>query len=254
MAGYKINGYDLQSALGIIIDQDRATADSFEGPSGTMPVFSKDWGNGFIEFDLAAPAYIKPKVLTLKGTLTANSLEEYYSTKSIISGLLHQNYVTLTQIESSYKVNARLKDGDLAWHRLTNLDSSKILASFTWQFDEVKQDVPFKDDDGSANANVHYGPSPTVPVTSADVLALPSHQSISSDTFTLNTGTAYTNFTFAIPVSRAVVSVTDLEEGVTLNYTYSPITVDGQSYKLYTLSQNVTYLTNHSHKIIFQNV
>ncbi|AMR34129.1 hypothetical protein A0256_23105 [Mucilaginibacter sp. PAMC 26640] len=248
MAGYKINGYDLQSALGIIIDQDRATADSFEGPSGTMPVFSKDWGNGVVEYDLTTNPAIKPRVFTIKGTLVASSLTEYYANTSLIASLLHQNYVTLTQIESGIKVNARVKDGDIVWHRLTNLDNDKILASFTWQFDEVKQSVPFK---GDAYL-IYFGLVSTVPTTSEQVTALSSQDS-SNPIININTGTTLATFVFAIPAYINVLSIVDQTISASLNYTPASLTVNGKSYVIYSLSQYTPYLVNHIHKITLQN-
>jgi hypothetical protein len=144
MASYKINGYNLGLAFGMIPDQDKTTADSFESMPDVLPGYSYDWGDGIIEYDLTSPVIYKPRVFTIKGTLVADSLENYTATKMAISSVLYENYVTLEQVETELKYNARLRPGGMSWHRLTNLDS-KIVVAVQFQFDEVKQSVPYKD-------------------------------------------------------------------------------------------------------------
>jgi hypothetical protein len=145
MASYKINGYDLLLAFGIIPDQDKTTASSFEGPADPVPLFSRDWGNGIIEYNLV-PRDTQPKVFTIKGTLIADSIEDYKATKMAIESVIYQDYVTIEEVELGDKYNALLKQ-DIEWKRITNLTADKICVSVQFQFDEVKQDVPFKDDD-----------------------------------------------------------------------------------------------------------
>jgi hypothetical protein len=149
MATYKINGYNLELAFGIHPDQDKSTADSFESLPDVVPGFSRDWGDGVIEYDLAAPIVLKPRVFYIKGTLVANSLDEYQATRMAITTVLYENYVTLEQVESNSKFNAKLRPGGMLWHRLTTLNG-KIAVAVQFQFDEVKQNVPFKDN-GSEN-------------------------------------------------------------------------------------------------------
>lgn len=146
MASYKINGYDLYLAFGLLPDQDRSTANSFESTPDVVPVFSHDWGNGIIEYDLLSPTYLKPKVFVLKATFLTESLEEYKLTKLAIESVIYQNYVTIEEIELEEKYNAKLRPGSVSWNRLTNFVSYKILVAVQFQFDEVKQNVPFKDD------------------------------------------------------------------------------------------------------------
>jgi hypothetical protein len=147
MASYKINGYDLLLAFGIIPDQDKATASSFEGPADPVPLFSHDWGNGIIEYNLV-PRDTQPKVFMIKGTLVADSIDEYMATTMAIESVIYQDYVTLEEVELDIKANAILRAG-IEWKRITNLTSDKILVSVQLQFDEVKQDVPYKDDGGN---------------------------------------------------------------------------------------------------------
>lgn len=143
MADYKVNGYDLVSAFGIIPDADFTTADSFEKPADPVEVFSHTWEDGVVEYDLLAPSRVKPRLFTIKGTLLADSLSEYLATKAGIESVFNQNYVTLEQIDTGEKANAKLKGGG-NWHRITNLSSSKIAVQVQFQFDEVLQDMPYK--------------------------------------------------------------------------------------------------------------
>ena len=144
MADYKVNGYDLVSAFGIIPDADYTTADSFEKPADPVEVFSHTWEDGVVEYDLQAPVQLKPRLFTIKGTLIAATLADYAAIKLALNSILFENYVTLEMVDLGIKANAKLKGG-ASWHRITNLSSSKIAVQVQFQFDEVLQDVPFKD-------------------------------------------------------------------------------------------------------------
>jgi hypothetical protein len=149
MATYKINGYNLELAFGIYPDQDRSTADSFESLPDVVPRFSRDWGDGVIEYDLTPPVAYMPRVLVIKGTLVANSLDEYQATRMAITTVLYESYVTLEHVEMNLKFNGTLRPRGMSWHRLSDLNG-KIGVAVQFQFDEVKQNVPFKDN-GSEN-------------------------------------------------------------------------------------------------------
>ena len=125
-------------------DQDKTSADSFEATPDPQPVFSHDWGNGVIEYDLASPVFVKPKIYTIKGTLFADSIIEYQQKKDAIVAVLYENYVTLEQVEMGIICNAKLRTGGLSWHRLSNITDPKIIVAVQFQFDEVLQDVPYK--------------------------------------------------------------------------------------------------------------
>ncbi len=144
MADYKVNGYDLVSAFGIIPDADYTTADSFEKPADPAEVFSHTWEDGVVEYDLQAPVQLKPRLFTIKGTLLAATLSDYAAIKLALNSILYENYVTLEMVDLGIKANAKLKGG-ASWHRITNLSSAKIAVQVQFQFDEVLQDAPFKD-------------------------------------------------------------------------------------------------------------
>jgi len=142
---YKINGYDLFLALGIIPDSDRTTADSFEKPAGILPAPSYQWAEGINEVNLLAPVIKKPKVLIVKGHLVADNLTIYNATKTALEGFLYQPYLTLEAVHLGLKYNARLQDDGITWHRLTDL-TGQIIVQIQFTFDQILQPVPFKTD------------------------------------------------------------------------------------------------------------
>ena len=144
MAEYRIDGYGLYLGAGIIPHSDKSTANSFEKPADIVDVYSHIWEDGVVEYDLDAPVALAPRLFVIKGYLTADNLIDYNAGRQAILDLIYQNYVTLEQVESGVKANARLRKGVAAWNRLTNLDG-KIIVEVEFQFDEVLQDVPFKD-------------------------------------------------------------------------------------------------------------
>jgi hypothetical protein len=151
---YKINGYDLYAAFGIYPDQDRTTADSFEKPAEPVEVFSHNWGNGVVEYDLNATPQLKPRLFTIKGTLYVETFADYQATMLAVNTVLYENYVTLESTAVGVKVNAKLK-GIPTWNRLTPLDG-KIAILVAFQFDEVLQAAEFKDN-GTLNITYYIG-------------------------------------------------------------------------------------------------
>jgi hypothetical protein len=145
MAGYKINGYDLYLGFGIQPDGDRTTADSFEKPNDVMEVEKYQWAEGILEFDLEAPVVLVPKVITIKGTMFVDTIEDYIATKLAISTILYGSYVTLEMVDLAIKINARIKPGGNTWHRLTHLVAGKIAVQVQFQFDEILQPAPYID-------------------------------------------------------------------------------------------------------------
>lgn len=142
---YRINGYDLFLAFGILPDADRTTADSFENPIRDMAeVFSYTWPDGVVEYDLQAPVKFKPRVFTIKGTLIVDNQADYEATKDALSSVIHAPYVTLEMVSTGIKVNARIRNGGSQWNRITHLEG-KIAVKIQMQFDEVMQEALFID-------------------------------------------------------------------------------------------------------------
>lgn len=146
MAEYRINGYELYSTFGFIPDGERVTANSFEILNTPKPTPSYDWEdeNG-IEYNLLAPTLFQPKVFTLKGALVLNTIDDYKAARIAINTVFTQNYVTLESMDLGIKVNAKLKPGSITWERKTNM-YGKIIVFVQFQFDEVMDLMPFKDE------------------------------------------------------------------------------------------------------------
>lgn len=106
---------------------------------------------------------------------------------------------------------------------------------------------------------IFFAPVSVIPTTSAQVRAFvgTSIFNTGTTTFTLNTGTTEVNFMFAIPATRNLTSVIDLDAAnanLTSSYLLTTFNVDdansvGVSYKVYSLTIAVPYSTNHRHQI-----
>ena len=146
---YKINGYDLWTAFGIMADGDRSTADSFERLPEPIEPYSHTWPDGVVEYDLLAPVKVKPREFTIKGYMLAETIEGYTTQRANLNATIRQAYVTLEHVKLGIKVNAKLKSvGN--WHRLTHFNSDKIAVQFTLTFAEVLQTATYIDDSAIA--------------------------------------------------------------------------------------------------------
>lgn len=102
-----------------------------------------------------------------------------------------------------------------------------------------------------------YGDSATAPTNSADTRALPSNRFTNAgNVFTLNTGTTNKIFTVAMPSTKTLVSVFDATAGfdITGSFVLSTFNVNDAggtpvSYNVYTLTNAVTYGSNHAFTI-----
>jgi hypothetical protein len=153
----RINGYDLYLSVAIALNGDRSTTSSFEAPADVNPVFSHQWEDGVIEYDLLATPTLAPRVFTLSGWMVVDNLDDYLASKQALEGIINQNYVTFEDTTQGIKVNARRKPGGTKWNRLTPLDSDKIVTEVSVQFDEVLQTAPFKDEGGGGGLTYYIG-------------------------------------------------------------------------------------------------
>lgn len=111
--------------------------------------------------------------------------------------------------------------------------------------------------DVSFSYKVFYGPSSSVPATSADVRSLPSNKFLSGDVFTLNTGSTEVNFTVAMPTSQSITEVLDLDAlnaNITSEYVNNPFNVNDAggtpvAYNVYTMTIAIPYSSNHRHQV-----
>ncbi|WP_114937581.1 hypothetical protein [Mucilaginibacter endophyticus] len=144
----KINGYDLYLAFGIVLNNDRSTANSFEVPNDVNPVFSHAWEDGVIEYDLDATPTLAARVFTISGYIVVDNVDDYMATRMALTTVIYQNYVTVEDDgKLGIKVNARLKPGTIKWNRKSTLDGIRpIVVELSFQLDEVLQNVPYKDD------------------------------------------------------------------------------------------------------------
>ena len=127
--------------------------------------------------------------------------------------------------------------------------------------------VDVYDNNFSANSTVNFyylifnGPSAAIPSTSANVRAL-DRVFVTSPPFNLLTGTTYNNFTVAMPDTKSLVQVLDLDAlnaNITANYVagLSTFNVDDYagtpvSYKVYTMTNAIPYTDgSHRHQITF---
>lgn len=104
-----------------------------------------------------------------------------------------------------------------------------------------------------------YGPTSSIPTNSAEVRALPSTRfNSASSTFELNTGAVEVNYAVALPPSKSISQVIDLDAlnaDITSEYvsqgTTSVLDAGGSSvnYTLYVMTQAVPYSSNHRHRI-----
>jgi hypothetical protein len=114
-----------------------------------------------------------------------------------------------------------------------------------------------------ANYRRFFGASGLSPLNSAQVRALPTtnFQTASVNTFTLNTGNALTKYVVALPPSRTITSVIDIDAlnaNITTSYiltgTISVLDNGGVGpathlYNIYEMNTGVPYSTNHQHVI-----
>lgn len=105
---------------------------------------------------------------------------------------------------------------------------------------------------------IFYGPTSAVPTTSSSVRSLSSRIfTDGSNPFNLNTSTTEKIFSAAMPSSKSITEVLDLDAlnaNITANYVSSIVSVenytgDSSNYSVYTMSNAIPYSSNHRHQI-----
>jgi hypothetical protein len=104
---------------------------------------------------------------------------------------------------------------------------------------------------------VFYGSTASVPVSSADVRALPSNRFLSGNTWELSTGSTNINFAVAMPNTQAITEVLDLDAlnaNITSQYINGPFDVNDAggvpvAYNVYVMTVAIPYSSNHRHRI-----
>ena len=154
----------------------------------------------------------------------------------------------------------------------TVLTTNTALTSFVHSFvnasaDQINYRYVVTDDQGSTatatrnvsfSYQVFYGPTSSVPTTSADVRSLPSSRFLSAgNTFTLNTGSTEVNFSVAMPSTQSITEVLDLDAlnaNITAEYVNNPFNVDDGGgtpvlYNVYTMTIAIPYSSDHRHQV-----
>lgn len=105
---------------------------------------------------------------------------------------------------------------------------------------------------------IFYGPTSAVPTSSSSVRSLSSRIfTDGSNPFNLNTSTTEKIFSAAMPSSKSITEVLDLDAlnaNITANYVNSTVSVqnytgDSSNYSVYTMTNAIPYSSNHRHQI-----
>lgn len=209
----------------------------------------------------------------LTSTFDRGSIDPVYApTASAYRAGLPNNYTYVgSQIAGSYPsveltdvqsvINHALVEGNNTWSSTVDYD----IGDQPYDSDGQIYDTPLAAG-ATASKSVtlvgrylrFYGPTASTPTNSAEVRALGSSdlQTANANTFTLNTGTSLTKFAVALPPSRTIASVIDLD-ALSANITSSFVLVgtvqvnDGggigtaRTYNLYEMNNGQAYSTSH---------
>jgi hypothetical protein len=234
--------------------------------------------------NITPTAYVAPtRTITVIGTNTSSpetsTSREKGNVESTISALIEKNSPNVaitswqrqvqengggfTGIESATGITAdpsSISTGSVN-HSTANTVSSAVY--------RIKVTDAYQDSiAGSRTINyynyIFYGATASAPTTSANIRSLPSKAlniSITnpSNPFNLDTGSIYKNFTVALPSTLGITSAIDLD-GLNANITDQYILNSGltgildyagitSSYNVYTMTQGITYSTNHRHSV-----
>lgn len=244
MGAYKINGTDLNTAVGFVADDSRATSNSFERPHDDKPIFEHDYGdeNGKV-YDLVSPRFKEARVLRLSGWIVASSEADYKSKKAAFAAILATPLLTLFAEEVDETVNAT-KPRFTTWERLTPIKgSSRIITRVVIEMDEVMNVA-------LPTYGIYLGSSAGLLATEADVLALDALAW--TTTPSLSTGTVNRFFHLVVGEGVSIVSATNvgaLFPDITLLYTpQTGITVDGNPMDVYTMEIGIPYSEDRTHE------
>lgn len=187
-----------------------------------------------------------------------------------ISNTLSFNYTINNPGATVASVSLEFRRGNTgAW---TVLSTNTALTNYVHSFvngsaDQINYRYVVTDSQGSTatatrnvsfSYQVFYGPTSSVPTTSADVRALPSSRFLSAgNTFTLNTGSTEVNFSVAMPSTQSITQVIDLDAlnaNITAEYINNPFNVDDGGgtpvlYNVYTMTIAIPYSSDHRHQV-----
>lgn len=141
-SAYKINDIDLYTSFGWVAGRDRLTSNSFLKPNEDAPVFSHDFGDAYgVEWDLSAPLVLKPRVFILDGSISGNSIADFWNKYNGFISLIRTGLLTIYVKELNQYFSAVRKSYTKA-ERLTPIrNGQKIVAYFTVELNEVLDSV-----------------------------------------------------------------------------------------------------------------
>lgn len=209
----------------------------------------------------AAPT-VTPQALTVEvGTTLSGSRTFTWSTTN--SGNIQPNSIDIYDVtDASYLATGLTNDGSESV-TITTIQLNANGDTQVWRMEGTNTNaVGFN----SANRTVtsrflrFYGATATSPTNSAQVRALPddAFQTANSNTFTLNTGFSLTKFVVALPPSRTISNVIDLDAlsaDITSQYvltgTINVLDAGGTNrlYNIYEMNIGAPYASNHRHEI-----
>lgn len=237
--------------------------------------------SGFATLTISIAPYVSPTIpITVTGSSVnapeTNAKREIGNVSSVITSTITRNspladllsYRILCQTNEAGAFN-QIDSGALAastdtityTHNDSALDTS---TSLTYKI-EVTDEYAVNN---SANSKVSFqylifcGPVATTPTNSAGVRALTTRYFADStnNPFILNTGNVFNRFTAAMPNTKTISLVMDLEVNANLTPTYASglatfnvnsYSGDPVSYKVYTMNPAIAYTFSHRHQITF---
>jgi hypothetical protein len=181
------------------------------------------------------------------------------------SGNVQANSIAIRDVTASTLIASGLANDGSESVSITTTTLTNAAQTQAWRVEgQNTQSGSFNSSNFTVTARYFrfFGPSASEPTDSASVRALPTSgfQTANGNTFILNTGNVLTDFYVALPPSRTIASVFDLDAlnaNITSQYiligTVSVLDGGGtgtsRTYNLYRMTVGAPYDSNHRHEI-----
>lgn len=248
-------------------------------------VYDTAGASGSSSLTLTPSSYVAPTAslsivgINLDTSVESNSKREKGHINSTLGGTVTRNSsnVNLTSYQWQYQLNGGGSWTDIGvpvsigpgttsitatGHNDSSLKTASSLSYRVKMIDAYQTYLSSQVYSSSSSVNfvdlIFYGPTGSVPNTSAKVRGLPSKIFVDgSNPFNLNTSTTYNIFSVAMPYSYGITEVLDLDAlnaNITANYINSTGSVenytgDSSIYNIYTMTNAIPYTSNHRHQI-----